>query len=104
MDMPTTGAKQMPEKSPKISDIENGDFVLTHTGVYKEVINTIQYNTTENLININDTISTSDHKYYVIDTKYIDKVTDDNIHKYAIWISAEDLDPENHLLVEVNDA
>lgn len=88
----------------KISNIENGDFVLTHTGVYKEVINTIQYNTTENLININDTISTNDHKYYVIDTKYIDKVTDDNIHKYAIWISAEDLDPENHLLVEVNDA
>lgn len=85
----------------EIQNIEVNDLVLTHTGEYKEVINVTQHNTSENLIKINNTISTLDHKYYVLNKKFKDIVNDENIHEYTEWISAEKLNNEYFLLENV---
>jgi hypothetical protein len=82
-----------------IQDINIGDKVLTHKGNYKEVINKISYIETNDLIEINKkNISTKDHKYYVLNKKYINIITDDNIENYAEWIEAEKLTNEYWLL------
>ena len=85
-----------------IQDIVIDDEVLTHTGTYKSVYNTISYDTDEDLIQINDNISTLDHEYYVLNKKYLDVVTDDNIEKYSEWIEANKLSDDYFLLENVN--
>ena len=65
--------------------------VLTHDNTYQKVLMKHILSTNDDLININDTISTKEHKYYVLDKKYVDIVNDDNIDKYAVFISAEHL-------------
>lgn len=84
-----------------IIDINIDDMVLTHTGDYKKVIAKHSYFEDDSLISINGTISTKEHKYYVLNKKDVDKVNDDNIHDFALWISANELTNEYFLLQNV---
>ena len=84
-----------------IIDINIDDMVLTHTGDYKKVIAKHSYFEYDSLISINGTISTKEHKYYVLNKKDVDKVNDDNIHDFALWISANELTNEYVLLQNV---
>jgi hypothetical protein len=84
-----------------IIDINIDDMVLTHTGEYKKVIAKHSYFEDDLLININGTISTKEHKYYVLNKKDVDKVNDDNIHDFALWVTANELTNEYVLLENV---
>jgi hypothetical protein len=90
-----------------IKNIENvivGDYVLTHKNTYEKVINTFSKRSDE-IITINDKISvTPDHKFYVLNKKHKNNVNDENIHNYAEWIEAKNLN-DSYLLLEtlVND-
>ncbi|MCK9477701.1 MAG: IMP dehydrogenase, partial [Candidatus Muirbacterium halophilum] len=84
-----------------IEDVNTDDKVLTHTGEYKDVIMTQSLKYNDDLIEINNNVSTKDHKYYIIDIIDKDKITDNNIHEYAKWVEAEFLDEEKHLLIEM---
>lgn len=86
-----------------ISDIRTGDFVYTHTGEVKEVISTLTYISSEQLVLINDKLkSTKSHEYYVIHKEHFDIVTDENIHKYAKWVDADKLS-DDYFLIELGD-
>jgi len=85
----------------KISDIVIGDKVLTHNGKYEEVYNTISYSVSDPLIKINETISTKNHEYYVLNKKHLELINDENIHDYAEWIEAEQLTTEFLILQNV---
>lgn len=85
-----------------IECVENGDVVLTHTGQYKLVINKISYKSYDNLLSVNNNISTKDHEYYVVEKRNIDLLNDDNIHQYCKWIKARELDKNIHYLVKSN--
>jgi hypothetical protein len=81
----------------RLDDIIVGDMVLTHKGRYKKVID-CHILTSGNLYKLNDNIVTGNHKYYVINKKYIDDIDDNNIDEYAEWISVDMLD-NNYLLL-----
>lgn len=81
-----------------IQDVVIGDEVLTHTGEFKEVTSTLTYPTKETLIKINETTSTTNHEYYVLNKEYQEIVNDDNIQKYAEWLSADKITDEYFLL------
>lgn len=85
----------------KIEEVGIGDFVLTHKNRYEEVISKTSYYEEDDLIKINDTISTKDHKYYVINKEDESFVSIENYEKYAKWVSAIDLDINNHLLLGI---
>ena len=82
----------------KISDIKNGDSVLTHKREYKTVTGNISYDYRDMIISINGIKSTLNHKYYVLHKKYKDIVSDDNIYQYAEFIEAKDITNEYFLL------
>jgi len=86
----------------KIKDIKVGDFVFTHTGKLRKVLGTINYYNDEELISINGITSTKHHEYYVVERKYVSIVNDENIHDYAKWVKAEELDKEKHLLIQIH--
>jgi len=97
------GSKVTTEDGYKdIEKIKIGDRVLTHTGEFREVLGVkrIEYNT--ELIRINDNITcTPDHRFYVLNRKFIDIVNDENIHNLCEWVSAEDLrENSEYLLIE----
>jgi len=83
----------------KIQNININDYVFTHTGEYKKVVNTFKYENNKDIILINNNYSTNNHNYYVVNKKHKNVVTEKNIKKYAEWISAENLTSE-YLLIK----
>jgi len=84
-----------------IEEVKVGDEVKTYKNRWKRVVDTLQYKNDKTIVSINGMKSTSNHEYYVLIKKYKDIVTDDNIHNYAEWISAEKLSSE-YLLLKQN--
>jgi len=83
-----------------IETIKPGDHVYTHTGNLKPVKETFTYEKNEELMVVNGIECTKNHEYYVVERKDVDKITEDNLDQYAIWIAAEEL-TFNHVLVEL---
>lgn len=88
----------------ELKPIENiciGDLVKTHDGTYQKVINIHEYDRDEDLYEINDIKCTKNHEFYVINAKDEGFVNENNIGDYAFWVSAEELDPDKHLLIKL---
>lgn len=85
-----------------IESISIGDVVLTHTGSWKEVINTMIFEKDEEIVSINDISCTKNHEFYVVKKSDAGLVTENNITNYAFWIEAEHLNEEEHLLIELD--
>jgi IMP dehydrogenase len=84
-----------------IQDITVKDQVLTHDGTFKPVMDTLCFDRDEEIININNIKCTKNHEFYVIPKEVSHLVNEDNIHKYAKWVEAWELDKEKHLLIEI---
>lgn len=82
-----------------IGDIVIGDFVYTHHGRLKEVVNILNFEINEEIVVINGIESTEKHEYFVINKKHENIVNESNIQQYAHWIQATYLN-EDFLLVE----
>lgn len=82
----------------KISDVVPGTKVVTHLGTFEEVTDTISYETQEDLIEINGMRCTVNHEFYVVSTKYISLVTEENISSFAKWVRADELTEEYVLI------
>lgn len=84
-----------------IESVKIGDSVITHTGEVKEVINLFERPFADLLVKINNSLTcTLNHEIYVIENKDIPHINDENIHQFAKWIPAADLN-ENYSLVEI---
>jgi hypothetical protein len=83
----------------KIEDISIGDKVLTHKNRYKTVINTISFNTSKNLININGNICTEDHKFLIVNKSDINDINDNNYMEFAYWMEAKNIIEDIHMLL-----
>lgn len=83
-----------------IEDVTIGDKVLTHDATFRHVVNTLQFDRNEEIIVINGIQCTKNHEFYVIPKEVSHLVNEDNIHQYAKWIEAWELDKEKHLLIE----
>ena len=81
-----------------IEDIRIGEEVLTHKGEYQKVTNTFSKTEDSELIKINDIECTKNHEFYVLNKRHEAKVNDENIHDYAEWIAAENLNEDYYLL------
>lgn len=84
-----------------IEKIKVGDVVLTHTGEYKEVTATMSRKENEVIISINGIECTKNHEFYVVKRSDANKITEENIHEYATWVSAEELS-EEYLLIKTS--
>lgn len=85
----------------KIENIRIGDFVLTHTLSWKEVINKVSYISDEKFLEINGEICTEDHEFYVIESKNIESVDESNYKDFCFFLKARDINPELHKIVSV---
>lgn len=83
-----------------IEDINVNDYVLTHNNQIKKCITKHEIDYEGKIININGIKCTPNHKFYVINKKDKDLITDDNYKKYAFWIEAENL-TDQHLLIKL---
>ena len=84
----------------KISEIECGDEVLTHTGEYHKVTHVHQFNKKEKLYNVDGIKCTENHLFYVVNKNDRDKINENNVSEYAYWIEAKNLDKNKHLLIK----
>jgi len=85
----------------KIEEIKVGDKVFSHTGKLQEVVDTLIFDRDEEIISINGIDCTKNHEFYVIDKENANRVNEDNIHLFARWVHAEELDMKKHLLIEL---
>jgi len=85
----------------KIQDVQEGDYVLTHTGEYQKVMTKLCYTYHKEKININGIECTPEHKFLVINKCDKEKVNDDNLMEYAYWLEAYQLDEEKQLIVKI---
>lgn len=86
----------------KISDIKVGDYVYTHKGELKEVIDTLMFDRDEEIMIINGIECTKNHEFFVIDKEDLDKIkNDDDVDKYGLWVESSELN-DNYLLVDVS--
>jgi IMP dehydrogenase/GMP reductase len=87
----------------EIQHIEIGDYVYTHKSRLKRVIGKIMYNTSEEMLLINEKIKcTKNHELYVLNIKYKNIVNDENIHDFAEWIDADKINSD-YFLIEMVD-
>jgi len=87
----------------RISEISIGDYVLTHRGDYKCVEDVIQNINTEEMLEINGVVCTKTHEFYIIDKCNESLIKDDSdILKYGKWLTAEEIDEEQHLVIELD--
>ena len=85
----------------KIKDIEIGDEVYTHTGELKSVYNKFEYQNYDEVYDIDGIEATANHKFYVVHQSKADLVeNDEDIHRYAEWVKAEDL-TDDYFLIEL---
>lgn len=85
----------------KISDIEINDMVLTHKGRFKKVLATSLYLEEDDLIQINNDISTKDHKYFVINKYDKDNVNINNYMDYGFWLESNKINKKLHYILEI---
>jgi hypothetical protein len=99
----TPGAQVTTSNGNKnIEDVKEGDVVITHKGNWQKVTNTFKYQEDEKIVSVNGNKYTAHHEYYVVEKQYKDILTDDNIHEYAKWVKAEDLNKEKYFLLKHN--
>lgn len=85
-----------------LSEIKEGDNVLTHKNRYKKVVSKQSYIGEQDLIKINDLPAcTQSHEFYVIDKENKELVNESNIEEYSYWIQAKDLDKTKHLIIKL---
>lgn len=85
-----------------IESIKVGDEVLTHKGRFKKVIGTNQRLEKKRIFDINGIKCTGNHKFYVLKKEYKDVVNEDNLHEYAEWVSAEEMN-EDYFLIKIQE-
>jgi IMP dehydrogenase len=96
------GTETLTIKGPKpIEDVSVGDLVLTHTGSWKEVIDTMQFARDEEIVSVNGVQCTKNHEFYVIKKQDKHLVREDNIHDYALWVEADHLNDKDYLLIKL---
>jgi hypothetical protein len=83
-----------------IEEVNISDQVITHTGEYKKIVNKFEHDLNGEIFEINDIKCTEYHEFYVVEKKYENIITDENISEYAKWISAKDLDKNNYFLIQ----
>lgn len=84
----------------EIQDVQEGDYVLTHTGEYHKVLTKLCYTYHKEKININGIDCTPEHKFLVINKSDKNKVSEDNLMDYAYWCEAYELNEETQLIVK----
>lgn len=86
-----------------IEDIVVGEKVKTHKNRFRKVVKVFSFKRQEKILKINNKIRcTKNHRFYVLEKKYGNIVTDENIHQYAIWVEAQNLNKDTHFLLETD--
>jgi IMP dehydrogenase/GMP reductase len=84
----------------RIVDIELDDMVLTHQNRFRKILHKFEFKNRDTLLKINNIKCTPNHEFYVVNKLDRESLTDDNIHNYGYWVSADKLDKDTHLLLK----
>ena len=96
------GTKVRTETGDKsIEEVELYELVYTHTGELKPVTDKMVFDRDEEIVSINGIECTKNHEFYVVDKENIHFINEDNIHNFARWVHAGELNKDKHLLIEL---